>query len=83
MQGHYHAVVWIDGHEAKVFHFNADDVEKNVIHPHNSDKDRRREKHSGHASADNAHFLEAGDTGDCRRRRHPRSPGQAWKRPSC
>jgi stalled ribosome rescue protein Dom34 len=59
MQGHYHAVVWIDHHEAHVFHFNADDVEKIVIHPHNSDKERRREKHSGHASADNAHFLEA------------------------
>ncbi len=58
MQGHYHAVVWIDGHEAKVFHFNADDVEKKVLHPSHSDKERRREKQSGHASADDAHFLE-------------------------
>ena len=29
-----------------------------VIHPHNSDKDRRREKQSGHPSADETHFLE-------------------------
>jgi stalled ribosome rescue protein Dom34 len=58
MQGHFHAVVWIDGHEARVFHFNADDSEKSVIHPHNSDKERRREKQSGHSSGDDAHFLE-------------------------
>ena len=58
MQGHYHAVVWIDGHEARVFHFNADDAEKHVIRPHNTDQERRREKQSGHSSGDNAHFLE-------------------------
>jgi stalled ribosome rescue protein Dom34 len=59
MQGHYHAVVWIDHHEARVFHFNLEAFEKNVIHPHESDKDRRREKHAGQHTADNAHFLEA------------------------
>ncbi len=59
MQGHNHAVVWIDHNEARVFHFNADDVEKTVIHPHNSDKQRRREKQSGHAGPDTANFLEA------------------------
>jgi len=58
MKGHYHAAVWIDGHEARVFHFNADDVEKQVVHPHHSDKERRRDKQSGHASADDTHFLE-------------------------
>ena len=26
MATHYHAVVWIDHHEARVFHFNADAV---------------------------------------------------------
>ena len=59
MQGHFHAVVWIDHREARVFQFNADDAEKQVIHPQHSDKERRREKHAGHASADNEHFLEA------------------------
>ena len=58
MQGHYHAVVWIDGREARIFHFNADDAEKRVIHPHHSDKERRREKQSGHDSGDDAHYLE-------------------------
>lgn len=30
---HYHAVVWIDHREARVFHFSVDDVERQVIHP--------------------------------------------------
>jgi hypothetical protein len=30
---HFHAVVWIDHHEARVFHFSADDVERAVVHP--------------------------------------------------
>ena len=59
MKSHYHAVVWIDHREARVFHFDADDVETIVIYPEHSDKERRKEKHTGHASADNAHFLEA------------------------
>lgn len=30
---HYHAVVWIDHREAKVFHFNPTEVQKLVLHP--------------------------------------------------
>jgi stalled ribosome rescue protein Dom34 len=30
---HYHAVVWLDHHEAKIFHFNADDAEKMRVLP--------------------------------------------------
>ncbi|MFI4868118.1 MAG: translational machinery protein [Steroidobacterales bacterium] len=33
MSQHFHAVVWIDHHEARVFHFSADDVERAVVHP--------------------------------------------------
>ena len=36
MSGHFHAVVWIDHHEARVFHFSPDDVEKVVVHPERS-----------------------------------------------
>ena len=32
MSAHYHAVVWIDHREARVFHFNASDVDTLVIH---------------------------------------------------
>ncbi len=34
MTDHFHAVVWIDHHEAKVFHFNATQADEHVIHPH-------------------------------------------------
>lgn len=30
---HVHAVLWIDHHEARIFHFNATEVDRLVIHP--------------------------------------------------
>ena len=33
MSAHYHAVVWIDHREARVFRFSASDVDRLVIHP--------------------------------------------------
>jgi stalled ribosome rescue protein Dom34 len=35
MASHYHAIVWIDHREAKVFHFNATEVDYMILHPHN------------------------------------------------
>jgi stalled ribosome rescue protein Dom34 len=29
---HYHAVVWIDHHEAHVFHFNAEQADEAIVH---------------------------------------------------
>lgn len=58
---HYHAVVWIDHREAKVFHFNPTDVEKLVLHPDNPTKHLHHKAGSvggGHAEADQA-FLHA------------------------
>jgi hypothetical protein len=56
---HFHAVVWIDHHEARVFHFSPTDSERLVLHP----KDPVRHIHhkansigSGHAVEDE-HFL--------------------------
>ena len=55
MSQHFHAVVWIDHHEARVFHFNADEVERDVVHP---DRPTRHIHHkansigSGHAAED-------------------------------
>ncbi len=37
-QHHYHAVVWIDHREARVFHFNPTDVDKLVLHPEHPTK---------------------------------------------
>jgi predicted NUDIX family NTP pyrophosphohydrolase len=61
MNTHYHAVVWIDHREARVFHFGAGDVERLVLHP---DRPTRHIHHkansigSGHAAADHD-FLQA------------------------
>ena len=30
---HFHAAIWIDHHEARVFHFSSTDVERLVLHP--------------------------------------------------
>jgi hypothetical protein len=60
MSGHFHAVVWIDHHEARVFHFNASESDTLVLRP----KDPVRHIHhkansigSGHAPEDQ-HFLQ-------------------------
>lgn len=34
MTAHYHAIVWIDHREAKIFHFNATEVDRMIVHPH-------------------------------------------------
>ena len=52
---HYHAVIWIDHREARVFHFNAEDVERLVLHPDHPTRHIHHKANSigsGHASAD-------------------------------
>ena len=52
---HYHAVIWIDHREARVFHFNAEDVERLVLHPEHPTRHIHHKANSigsGHASAD-------------------------------
>ena len=47
MQGHYHAAVWIDHHQARVLHFNIDAYDIKVIHPahhHEGNRDGQRPK---------------------------------------
>ena len=58
---HFHAVVWIDHREARVFHFSPTDVEKLVLHPDHPTKHihhKANEIGSGHAPADHE-FLHA------------------------
>jgi stalled ribosome rescue protein Dom34 len=58
---HYHAVVWIDHREARVFHFNPTEADRLVLRPDNPTKHihhKANEIGSGHASADH-HFLHA------------------------
>jgi stalled ribosome rescue protein Dom34 len=52
---HYHAVIWIDHREARVFHFSPSDVERLVLHPDHPTRHIHHKANSigsGHASAD-------------------------------
>jgi stalled ribosome rescue protein Dom34 len=56
---HFHAVVWIDHREARIFHFNPTDVEKLVIHPDNPTKHIHHKANSigsGNAPEDQNYF---------------------------
>jgi stalled ribosome rescue protein Dom34 len=60
MANHYHAVVWIDHHEARVFHFNVSEVDQFVIHAHNPTYQIHHKANSigsGHSVEDHA-FLQ-------------------------
>jgi stalled ribosome rescue protein Dom34 len=55
MSSLYHAIIWIDHHEARIFHFGRSEAERLVLHP---DKPTRHIHHkansigSGHAAED-------------------------------
>jgi hypothetical protein len=52
---HYHAVIWIDHREARVFHFGATDVERLVLRPDHPTKHIHHKANSigsGHVAAD-------------------------------
>jgi hypothetical protein len=55
MNDYYHAVVWIDHHEARVFHFGRTDVDRLVLHPDNPTVHIHHKANSigsGHAAED-------------------------------
>jgi stalled ribosome rescue protein Dom34 len=52
-KSHYHAAIWIDHREARVFHFGPADVETLVLHPDNPTRHIHHKANSigsGHAS---------------------------------
>jgi stalled ribosome rescue protein Dom34 len=58
---HFHAVIWIDHHEARVFHVGPMDVDQLVLHPENPTRHIHHKANSigsGHAAEDHA-FLQA------------------------
>ena len=60
MPDHFHAVVWIDHHEAKIFHFSAADFDAERIRsaePHQHLHHKANTVGSGHAATDSG-FLE-------------------------
>jgi stalled ribosome rescue protein Dom34 len=55
MSNHYHALVWIDHREAKVFQFNATDVDRTTVrstHPDQHIHHKANAGDSGHAPVD-------------------------------
>jgi stalled ribosome rescue protein Dom34 len=57
----YHAVIWIDHREARVFHIGRADVERLVLHPDNPTRHIHHKANSigsGHAAEDH-HFFQA------------------------
>jgi stalled ribosome rescue protein Dom34 len=60
MSEHYHALVWIDHQEARIFQFNAAEVDSATVrsdHPHQHIHHKANTRDSGHAPVDEA-FLE-------------------------
>ena len=52
---HYHAVIWIDHREARIFHFSPTEVEMLVLHPDHPTKHIHHKANSigsGHAAED-------------------------------
>ena len=59
MTTHYHAVVWIDHREARIFHFSPPEADQMVIHPHDPTKHIHHKANSigsGHAAEDEAYL---------------------------
>jgi stalled ribosome rescue protein Dom34 len=59
MSSHYHAVVWIDHREARIFHFNITEVDRAVLHPHDPIRHIHHKANtigSGHAPEDHEFF---------------------------
>jgi stalled ribosome rescue protein Dom34 len=55
MSEHFHAIVWIDHREARVFHFNETDAERIVVHSHLSGRHLQHKANttgSGHHGVD-------------------------------
>jgi stalled ribosome rescue protein Dom34 len=59
MSDHYHAIVWIDHQQAKVFQFNATEVDSTSVrssHPHQHIHHKANAGDSGHVSVDHEFF---------------------------
>ena len=62
---HYHAVIWIDQHEARVFHFSPTDVEQLVLHPDHPTRHIHHKANvigSGHAAEAHAYLQAVADS---------------------
>ena len=60
---HFHAVVWIDQREARIFHFNADDADKRTLGAHHAVADEHYLHKVTTAIADASEILVTGPSG--------------------
>lgn len=61
MSAHFHAVIWIDHKEAKIFHFNKDEADHKVIKPDNPERHIHHHANtmgSGHAKTSDTYLHE-------------------------
>jgi stalled ribosome rescue protein Dom34 len=58
MADHYHAIVWIDHKQARVFHFNVEEADRTVVKDHIVRDLHSREKHTGQRTEENKPFFE-------------------------
>lgn len=59
MSEHYHALVWIDHHEARIFQFDATDVDRARVrsrHPHQHIHHKANARGSGHAPVEEGYL---------------------------
>ena len=59
MQDHYHAIVWIDHREAKIFHVSASDVDRLMVYSHGGGQNlhhKANTRDSGHLGVDKEFF---------------------------
>jgi stalled ribosome rescue protein Dom34 len=58
MADHYHAVVWIDHKQARIFHFNVNEADRTVVRDHIVRDLHARAKGAGHRIEENKPFFE-------------------------
>jgi stalled ribosome rescue protein Dom34 len=58
MVDHYHAIVWIDHKQARIFHFNVEEADKTVVKDHVVRDIHPREKRTGQRVEENKPFFE-------------------------
>lgn len=59
MSEHHHALVWIDHHEAKIFQFNATEVDRERVrsaHPHQHIHHKANARDSGHVPVEEGYL---------------------------
>jgi stalled ribosome rescue protein Dom34 len=58
MAQHFHAIVWIDHKQARIFHFNVEEADRTLVQDHVVRDIHSREPHTGQRIEENKPFFE-------------------------